>query len=591
VNGENFPRALKRRWPRIPKEKMPDSTRSQKNFWNLLFHPGPWAVKNGLAAILLVLMVVLMSGLTSAYIQVTTTTRVIAPELLGDKSFLLLFSLDLLLPLTVALLSKRAFMAYLIIQCFLSSILLHYNIFFYNTLTLSTIYHSLQGAASLGIDIFGFARWEIILALGLLLAVELFLAQIAMFPRPNMPSFFKWRGISAVICMAVICWLALHIYGRTGLSIIWVEPRGHRPAAERRLEEGARESVRNIGYVGTWLGEFFSGTYRDTTLIYAEARCSSPDGGVCLAAAEAGEPRLWRGLPLPPLSRTLIMIQAESLDFAALDMRVNGQAVTPFLNQLARHSLTLKVFAPHKVGSCNSDYELLNGRIAEQNVVYYTYIKDYPDSVIHLLERKGYAPAFFHGLGGSLFNLREAYSAQGFQEFHFKEELLTEGYKSTRLIMEHIRDEDVLDSAARHLRPEDLSARFIVTMSSHVPFLPAAPEFKSAGGSFARYVTSLNYLDRSLADFYERLPEGTLLIIWGDHGSDVDYPRGFAPGDRHVPFLVHVKGDEVWLEEGRTNRPRGGRNPSEGLEEAGLNRDGRVHSLCELSHYLRCLFQ
>lgn len=569
---------------------MPESARSEKTLWNLAFHPETWAVKNGLAAICLVLLVVALSGLTSAYIQVTTTTRVISAELLSDNSFLLLFSLDLLLPLTVALLSKRAFMVYLVIQCFLSTILLHYTIFFYNTLTLSTIYHSMQGAASLGIDIFGFARWEIILALGLLLALELFLVQIAMFPRPNMPSFFKWRGISAVICMVVICWLALHIYGRTGLSIVWVEPKGHRPAAERRLEEGTRESVRNLGYVATWIGEFFSGTYRDTTLIYAEARCSSPDGGACLAVAEAGEPRLWQGLPLPDLSRTLIMIQAESLDFAALDMRVNGRAVTPFLNSLARRSLTLKVFAPHKVGSCNSDYELLNSRIAEQNVVYYTYIKDYPDSVIHLLDQKGYAPAFFHGLGGSLFNLREAYTAQGFKEFHFKEELLAEGYQGTRLIMEHIRDEDVLDSAAKHLRPDDLSAQFIVTMTSHVPFLPAAPEFKSAGGTFARYVTSLSYLDQSLADFYERLPEGALLIIWGDHGSDVDYPRGFAPGDRHVPFLVHVKGDYSWLEEMAVDKGRKGFGRSGRLEESNLSSDGRIHSLCELSHYLRCLF-
>lgn len=570
---------------------MPDPAQGQRTVWNLIFHPEPWAVKNGVLAICLVLLVVALSGLTAAYIQVVTTNRVISSELLDDHSFLLLFSLDLLLPLTVALLSKRAFMVYLIIQCFLSTILLHYTIFFYNTLTLSTIYHSLQGAASLGIDIFGFARWGIILTLGTLLAAELFLLQIAMAPRPNMPSFFRLRGISAVICMVVICWLALHIYGRTGLSLVWVDARGHRPAAERRLEEGTRESVRNIGYVGTWLGELFSGAYRDTTLIYAEVRCPNPDGGNCLATAEAGERRLWQGLPLPALSRTVVLIQAESLDFAALDMRVNGRPVTPFLNRLARRSLTLKVFAPHKVGSCNSDYELLNGRLAEQNVVYYTYIKEYPDSVIHLLEQKGYDPAFFHGLGGSLFNLREAYTAQGFKDFHFKEELLDEGYKASNLIMEHIRDEEVLDSAAKHLRPEALTAQFIVTMSSHVPFLPPDPEFKSVGGTFARYVSSLNYLDKSLAGFYEGLPEGALLIIWGDHGSDVSYPRGFAPGDRHVPFLVHVKGDEDWLAEAGAAGCPGEPGRSERLEESDLTADGRIHSLCEIYHYFRCLFK
>lgn len=570
---------------------MPDPAPGKRTVWNLIFHPEPWAVKNGVPAIFLVLLVVALSGLTAAYVQILTTNRIVSTELLNDHSFLLLFSLDLLLPLTVALLSKRAFMVYLIIQGFLSAILLHYTIFFYNTLTLSTIYHSLQGAASLGIDILGFARWGIILTLGVLLAAELFMLQIAMAPRPNMPAFFRLRGISAVICMVIICWLALHIYGRTGLSVVWVDAKGHRPAAERRLEEGARESVRNIGYVGTWLGEFFSGTYRDTVLIYAEVRCPDPDGGTCLAAAEVGGRRLWQGLPLPAPSRTVVMIQAESLDFAALDMRVSGRPVTPFLNRLARHSLTLKVFAPHKVGSCNSDYELFNGRLAEQNVVYYTYIKEYPDSIIHLLEQKGYDPAFFHGLGGSLFNLREAYTAQGFKEFHFKEELLDEGYKAGNLIMEHIQDEEVLDSAARHLRPEDLTAQFIVTMSSHVPFMPPYPEFKSVGGTFARYVSSLHYLDKSLAGYYDRLPEGALLILWGDHGSDVTYPRGFAPGDRHVPFLVHTKGDEAWLAEGLTAEWPGESGRSMRLEKTDLTADGRIHSLCDVYHYLRCLLQ
>lgn len=572
----------------MDKDRRPDSKRYDgKTLWNLFFHPDSWKVENGTTAISLVLAVVALSGLTAAYVQISTTNRAISLALFDDKSFPLLFSLDLLAALTVALLSKRAFVIYLVIQCFLSVILLHYRIFFYNTLTLSTTYHSLQGAASLGIDILGFARWDIILAMAALLAAELFLVQIAMAPRAKMPAPFRLRGISSVICMTLICWLVLHIYGRTGLSIVWVDTRGHRTAAERRLDEGTRESVRNIGYVATWLGEFFSGAYRDTTLIYAEARCPSPDGGMCLAAGDANEGRTWLGLPLPPKSRTVVLIQAESLDFAALGIGVAGQPATPFLNQLARKSLTLKVFAPHKVGSCNSDYELLNSRIAEQNVVYYTYIKDYPDSVIHLLADQGYAPALFHGLGGALFNLREAYTGQGFEEFHFKEELLAEGFKPSNLIMEHVRDEDVLASAARHIRSDALTAQFIVTMTSHVPFLPPMPEFKSVGGKFARYLSSLNYLDLCLAYFYERLPEGTLLIIWGDHGSDVDYPRGFTSGDRHVPFLVHVKGEYDWLggEAALESRER----PNNAGQSA--DADNRIYTLCELSHYLRCLFK
>lgn len=538
-------------------------------------------------AVFLVLLVVVASGLEAAYVQVETTNRAFSLELLAQASFLRLLALDLLLPLTVALLSPLAFALYLIAQCFLSVILLHYTIFFYNTLTLSTIYHSMQGAASLGIDIFGFARWEIILVLGLLLVIKLFVVHVTMVRRLKMPKAFAFRGAGAVCLMTVATWLVMDIYGRTGLSQTWVDFKGHRPAAERRLEEGARESVENIGYVATWLGEFFSSNYKDTTLIYAETCCADPDGGACRrAAGDALGGLRWRGLPLPPLPETVIMIQAESLDFDILDMRVSGLVVTPFLNYLARRSMVLDVFAPHKVASCNSDYELLNGRVADQNVVYYTYIKNYPDSAIGLLKEKGYRPAVFHGLGGGLFNLREAYALQGFEEFHFKEELLNEGYKGSSLIMEHVLDGDVLKSAARALENRDgPKAQFIVTMSSHVPFMKAAEPFKRVGGSFARYVTSLNYLDGQLADFYQKLPEGALLIIWGDHGSDVTYLKGFGPARRHVPFIVHVKGGDEWVMESRRQAQQD--RDSEWQPSLAI---GQGFSLCELSYYLGCLF-
>lgn len=561
--------------------------KSGRTLRNLIFKPEPWRVENGVTAIFLVLLVVVMSGLEAAYVQIVTTNRVVSAELLSDASFLLLLSLDLLVPLTVALLSHWLFFIYLTAQCFLSVILLHYTIFFYNTLTLATIYHSMQGAASLGIDIFGFARWKIIAIMGLLLAFKLFVARISMVRRARMPRLFNLRGAGAVACMAVITWLVVAIYGKTGLALAWVDVKGHRPAVERRLEEGARESVRTIGYVATWLGEFLSGTYKDTALIYAEVRCPDPGGGAC----ERGGEKKWLGLPRPDLPEKIVLIQAESLDYDVLDMRVNGYQVTPFLNYLARRSLVLDVFAPHKVGSCNSDYELLNGRVAEQNVVYYTYIKDYPDSVIHHLKRRGYEPTVFHGLGGGLFNLREAYGLQGFAGFHFKEELLTEGYQASRLIMEHVPDEDVFDSAAGYLLTPGPKAAFIVTMSSHVPFMPADPDFKSAGGSFARYVTSLRYLDRQISNLYARAPEDTLFIIWGDHGSDVSYPRGFGPGRRQVPFMVHTKGAGGWVSELLAARHQRSLTNITDSGSSSIKADERGYTLCELHYYLDCLFK
>ena len=394
-------------------------------------------VASGWQALILLNIAVLIAGLESAYVQVNTTYQFFSLSLLKTPSFLFLLSLDLLVPLTVALLSRRLFMVFLAGQWFLNIILLHYTIFFYNPLTLSTIYHSMHGAASLGIDILGFARWDIIAAVTVLLLIKLLLVQMSRTPDRLMPKVWNMRGLTAICCMAVIWYISMLIYGKTGLSLLWVDSQGHRTATERRLESGTREAVRNIGYIATWIGEWMSGTYRDTDLIYAEMRCADPDAenSPAIRTGQGERDQYWAGLPLPPVGGTVVFIQVESLDFAALSMKVNGHTVVPFIDSLARQSLLLKAFAPHKVGSSNSDYEILNSRVADQNVMYYSYIKDYPDSVVRMLVDKGYQASVFHGLGGKLFNLRSAYAAQGFSVFHFKEDLEAEGYPPSKFIL------------------------------------------------------------------------------------------------------------------------------------------------------------
>lgn len=551
---------------------MPHASRKHSGFrrvWRSL------PVGNGRLALALLLLAILLSALESAYVQVVTTYQTVSPKLLRDPAFLLLFSLDLLVPTAVAMLSRRVFMLYLVGQCFMSAILLHYNVFFYNPLTLSTIYHSWQGAASLGIDIFAFAKPWVILRLVLLLAVKILLVQLSLAEDERMPRLWRLRGIIAVCCLALICAVYTGIYGRTGLSSVWVDLDGHRSATERRMEAGTLEAVRNIGYAATWLGELATGKYKDTELIYAQARCADPEGNPTSRADGPVCPNSWLGLPLPPAGPVIVLMQVESLDYAALNLKVNGREVLPFLDKLAAESLVLKVFAPHKVGSSNSDYEILNARLADQNVIYYGYIKEYPDSVAHILADKGYRPAVLHGLPGRLFNLREAYAAQGFKDMFFKEELIKAGYAPSRMIMEHIPDAELFAFAAERdarLDPDAPRAEFLITMSSHVPFMDPLPAFKSAGGPFSRYISSMHYFDEHFAAYYAGLPAGTLLILWGDHGSDVEYPEPYGPNSRHVPFIVHVKGNEAWLE------GRAGARPG-------------VYTLCELSYYIRKIFK
>ena len=139
-----------------------------------------------------------------------------------------------------------------------------------------------------------------------------------------------------------------------------------------------------------------------------------------------------------------------------------------------------------------------------------------------------------------------------------------------------------------------------------------------AGGVFSRCGASLREMEQSLAAYYALLPAGTVLVLWGDHGSDVPYPLGFPDNRRQVPFLVNVKGNTSWMrsltddagevlkgdscrfgEEDVRRQEQAG--PLTGrVERAELHPVGRqdtpwlaahrLFTLCELSHYLHKIF-
>lgn len=515
-------------------------------------------------ALVLTLLSVVVSGLESFLVQTFSIHHMMTAESLESTATPSLLMVDFLVPLCLLMLSRRAYLVFLVLQSLADAVILHYAAFFYNTLTLSAMYHSMQGLSTLGGSVFIFIRPGIVFGIALVLGVQLVLLRLSA-GAAAAPRFL--RSVVVPLCLMLVAVTVFQEHGRSGMLSLWTGEGPHKTTFDRRSQEGTKESVRRLGYLATWAGEWTGGAYRDLSLVHAEKRCEDPDV-LFRAAHREGTGDLWCGYPLPAGYGPVAMIQVESLDYAALSMSFRGHEVMPFLHSLLPSSLLLRAFAPHKVGSANSDYELLNGRVAEENVMYYSHITQYPDSVVALLGNR--RPAVFHGLEGTLFNLRGAYRLMGFDQTFFKEELSGEGYPVSALALEQITDEHVLDAAAKYLEEGRGEAVFVVTMSSHIPFMEPLPSFGLGRGMFARYVSSLHYADDCLASFYARLPEGTLFVLWGDHGSDVPYPSGLKENGRHVPFLVNVKGETSWLA-GWTQEKH----------------DLRSFTLCSLSWYLR----
>lgn len=149
----------------------------------------------------------------------------------------------------------------------------------------------------------------------------------------------------------------------------------------------------------------------------------------------------------------------------------------------------------------------------------------------------------------------------GFDDVIFEEELV----KDYGLVPGRwgVRDREMMRVAAdRLLAHEGKIFQFIITLSSHSPFDFIDPEDEeiAPGAEYRRwrYFNSIRYADRALQDFYERVPEGTLLVIYGDHESLTRSQPRDAEGKKieYVPYFIHQKGKV--LRSSNPERARGG---------------------------------
>ena len=96
-------------------------------------------VKRGSLALFFLMLAVLVSGMESFFVQTFSITHRMTLESFGSTVAVSLLLMDFLAPLAVALLSRKACLILMTGQTVMSSVILHYGSFFYNTLTLSTM--------------------------------------------------------------------------------------------------------------------------------------------------------------------------------------------------------------------------------------------------------------------------------------------------------------------------------------------------------------------------------------------------------------------------------------------------------------------
>jgi phosphoglycerol transferase MdoB-like AlkP superfamily enzyme len=297
----------------------------------------------------------------------------------------------------------------------------------------------------------------------------------------------------------------------------------------------ASRAVYAYGYLISWVAEYLVTPSTRVTEELIALQKQSPDR---LAAAE----RPWQ------FGDMVVVVQVESWGWNVLNYSVNGQEVMPYLNRLSRRGRLFRTQAFHEVGSVDMDFAVLSGGSPSRRVVSYLVPGiSYTNALPRFLRRHQFHTVAIHGGSGDFFDRRRGFSEMGFDEIWFKEDLVKLNLRQSSW---GIRDAAVFEFSSQRLRraagPE---FHFIITLDSHGPFDLIDDEEKEVFPHSEvwqeNYFNSMHVLDRDLRDYLESLPTGTLVILYGDHTSGVNYGdfRSAREGEaEYVHCLVHVCG-------------------------------------------------
>ncbi|MFC7685750.1 LTA synthase family protein [Ureibacillus sp. GCM10028918] len=228
--------------------------------------------------------------------------------------------------------------------------------------------------------------------------------------------------------------------------------------------------------------------------------------------------------------KNIIAIQLEAFQDFTLDLEVNGQPITPFLNTLMEKSIYFpNIYQQIGPGNTSDAEFIFNTSLypTGMEATTETYGNRILPSFPKLLKENGYTSLTFHANDVTFWNRDELYPSLGFDQYYDKEFFGQEDVIGIGPSDEVLYTKALPELQKLHDNHQNFFAHFI-TLSSHHPFqIPVEkntlqlPEHFN-GNIVGDYLKAIHYTDQMLGNFVAGLKEAgmwedTMLVLYGDH--------------------------------------------------------------------------
>lgn len=267
--------------------------------------------------------------------------------------------------------------------------------------------------------------------------------------------------------------------------------------------------------------------------------------------------------------KNIILISMESTQNFVINQEVNGQEITPFLNDFIQESYYFDNFYHQTGQGKTSDAEFIIDNSLyplDRGSVFFTHADNEFTATPEQLKPYGYYSAVFHSNDKQFWNRDNMYPALGYDRYFNQQDFIGTEQASVGW---GLKDKDFFDQSIEKLKslPQPFYAKFI-TLTNHFPYQldpedQYIEEYTSDSNVVNRYFTTVRYMDEAIKQLVESLKkeglyENSIIVLYGDHyGISEEHNTAMAqflgkeeltPFDtmqlQRVPLIIHIPGHE-----------------------------------------------
>ncbi|TFB19280.1 LTA synthase family protein [Filobacillus milosensis] len=271
--------------------------------------------------------------------------------------------------------------------------------------------------------------------------------------------------------------------------------------------------------------------------------------------------------------KNVMMIQLESYQDYLLGQSINGKEITPNLNDLADNAYRFTNFYHQVAQGRTSDAEFLTQTSLyplPTGSVYVRYPTNTYDSLPSYFKDYDYSTTVYHSYEENFWNRSVIYPNYGFDEFVGKGDFEPGEIAGP---FETLGDEGVFRRMVNDNVAQQPFYSFVVALTSHHPYYNIPSKYYDLdtkpfdGTIFAHYLHSAHYVDYAVGQLVDKMKkeglwENTVLVVYGDHDSGIEFTEKHAKAlgmdtdpvslknvQDKVPFIIRIPGME---DQGRT---------------------------------------